>query len=327
MIVHVRKSPLGRAGLNDVGKHKKLRKMLWCVAEGHRDMKRALWRSSASTTSTTIFQDARQGKLSIRFNMANSRLDRGSGHLGTVDLAKEHRLDATGIQEGTMAVISRFCTPAWSPPYVEPHRLVAKALDFDLYRKLTASIETFVSDAAADEIRAGHMLSGQSVSLTAQPDLPNLRLVVRDKPHSMRRLTQRGWKSDPFLDDVHSSFVTGPKSPVRLIQFSDAFGAWFAKNVQLLEGRCKAVDAHRLVQDLHFAPHRFDSTQKPLQRIVLYFVAVVATMTQIAQERRGADGAGCGRLLVMVDLREGFTACHDGRRWGGARGGPAAPGL
>ena len=225
----MRKSPLGKAGLSDVGKDKKLRKMLWCVAEAHRDMERALWRSSASITSTTIFQDARQAKLQIRFKMANSRLDTGSGHLGTVDLAKEHRLDSTGIQEGTMAVISRFCTPAWSPPYVEPRRSITKTLDIDLYQKLTASIETFVSDAAADEIRAGHMLSGQSVSLTAQPDLPRLRLVVRDKPHSMRRLTSRGWKADPFLDDVHSSFVMGAKSPARLIQFSEAFGVWFPR--------------------------------------------------------------------------------------------------
>ena len=195
-IAHVRRSPLGCAGLDDVAKHKKLRKMLWCVAEGHRALKRALWQSSASTTSTTIFQDARQAKLSIRFNMASSDLDRRAGHLGTIDLAKEHNLDSTGIQEGTMAVISRFCTPVWSPPYVAPHRLVAKTLDYDLYQKLTTSIETFVSDAAADEIRAGHMLAGQcqSVNLTAKPDLPNLRLAVRDKPHSMRRLTQRCWK-------------------------------------------------------------------------------------------------------------------------------------
>ena len=297
----MRKWPLGCAGVKGVARHKKSRQMLWCVAEGHRDLKRMLWRAPATTTSTTICQDARKGKLSVRFIAANSNIDRRAVHLGTVDLAREHSLDSTGIQEGTMAVISRFCTPCQAPTYIASDRLTASSLDDSLYQKLTASIETYVSDAAADEIRAGHMLAGQSVSLTAAPDLPHLRVVVRDKPHAMRRLTQRGWKADPYLSEVYSNFVMGPQSPVRLIQFSEAFGAWFAKHVQLLEGRGKAVDAHRLVKDLHFAPHRFDSTQKPLQRIVMYLLAVVATMVQVTQERRGsAEGRAAENFLSWL---------------------------
>ena len=301
----MRRAPLGSAGVSNVARAKKARKMLWCLAEGHRDLKRALWRSSAAVTSTTIFQDARKAKLSIRFNAANSNLDRRTGHLGTVDLASDHSLDSTGIQEGTMAVIRRFCS-AGAPPGVHSAK---KTLDVDLYQKLTTSIEMFVSDAAADEIRAGHMLAGQSVSLMAKPDLPNLKVVGRDKPHAMRRLTQRGWKADPFLDDVHRSFVTGPGSPAHLIQFSDAFAAWFAKHVQLLRGSLKAVDPHRLVKDLHYAPHRFDSMQKPLQRIALYFLAVVATMTQISQERRGgAEGQAAESFLSWLTAEKALQA-------------------
>ena len=66
--------------------------MLWCMAEAHRILKRRLWLTDG-TVSTTILQDARKGKLTMRFVAANSKLIRRSGHMGTVDLASEFRLD------------------------------------------------------------------------------------------------------------------------------------------------------------------------------------------------------------------------------------------
>ena len=116
IISHVRKSPLGRRGVTDVSGHKKARQMLWCVAEASRSRKRKLWQlQEGEYASTTVYQDGRKAKLTIRFSMANSRLERASGYLGTVDLAKEHSLDAVGIQEGTMAVIKNMHTCTRSP--------------------------------------------------------------------------------------------------------------------------------------------------------------------------------------------------------------------
>ena len=57
---HARKNPLGREGVTEVAGHKKSRKVLWCLAEGHRELKRALWRHPSCVVSTTLFQDARK---------------------------------------------------------------------------------------------------------------------------------------------------------------------------------------------------------------------------------------------------------------------------
>ena len=116
-----------------------------------------------------------------------------------------------------MGVLKNFCTPMRAPPYAPAHQ--PAAVDEDLFTRVKASIETFVSDAASDEIRAGKMLAGHTVFQVTAASLPSLRLVIRDKPHAVRRLTSRGWRADPFLNEVQQRFVFGEKSPARLIQF------------------------------------------------------------------------------------------------------------
>ncbi|CAK0813414.1 unnamed protein product, partial [Prorocentrum cordatum] len=230
-------------GVEGVAKAKKVRKMIWCLAEAHRAMKRRLWLTDG-IVSTAIFQDARKGKLTIRFT----------------------------------------------------------AVDVDLYHKVMASIEAYTSDAAADEIRAGFMLAGQTVRADAAKVMPNLRIVTRDKPHATRRLASRGWKADPFLDDVQGMFVWNEQSPVRLIQFSEVFSAWSQANVQKIEPHLKAANPHQGCKDLHFAPHRFDSASKPMSRCTIYFPALVATMDQIVASRKGnAEAVAASTFLGWLD--------------------------
>ncbi len=182
-----------------------------------------------------------------------------------------------------MEVLRKFCTPRHSPLCCPP----ASTLDENLFKAVQTSIECFVSDSAADEIRAGHMLAGQTVTQQLVRDLPQMKVVIRDKPHATRRNVSRCWSADPLLHDVQSRFVFGPQSPVRLISGSEQFQGWFATNCHKLEEQLAAVLAHRAVEDLRFAPHRYDSSQKPLGRTVLFFHALLATLQQIVQVRQG----------------------------------------
>ncbi|CAK0839732.1 unnamed protein product [Prorocentrum cordatum] len=148
-----------------------------------------------------------------------------------------------------------------------------------LLQRVQKSVEVFVSDAAADEIRAGMMLAGQTARGEVAKVLPCLREVLRDKPHASRRLLSRPWKADPFLRQVHSLFVTDEKSPTKLIQYSEQFSASFQKNISAIEPHLRAVaKPSNAVKDLRYAGHRVESGQLPLERSVLYFPAVIATL-------------------------------------------------
>jgi len=309
---HLSKASVGETGLDQVGGHKKCRKMIWCLAEAHRAFKRKLWVSKQGAdgqpaiVSTTLFQDARKGKLTVRFSGASSSLQRLEGHLGTVDLTSEFSADAVGLMQATMFVVSSFCVPNFVPPYCDnPGRLPESKLNETLERNLVESIETFVSDAAADEIRAGHMLAGQTTSSTYRPGFKNLKLVVRDRPHATRRNLSRGWKADPVLDEIVNKFILDPGSPTRLIQYSSQFQQMFASNIRQTDPSLSAVKIHGFVKDLGFAAHRFESMQKPLSRIVLFFHAFLSTLVQIAWQRKNSDeGRSCIDFIEWLTLEK-----------------------
>ena len=301
VLEHAKKHPLGD-GLSTVGGQKKCRKMLWCLAESSRNMKRELWSSKKGQNllcSTTIFQDVRQGILSVRCTAANSRGERWLGHVGTIDVAKQFSLDAIGLMEGLDSIVQGFCTPCLSPPHLERQHL--PCMDLALYGAIKSSIEVFVSDAASDEVRAGHMLADQSTTELYLPRFEQLKVVTRDKPHATRRNLSRGWKADAVLDEVSSRFIFGPESPVRLIQNSDVFQGIFAANIRRIDPRATPIKVQQHVKDLGFAAHRFESASKPMMRIVLLWPAFISTVVQIAQQRaQEAAGKAAANFLQWV---------------------------
>ena len=300
VLEHVQKHPIGVDGIKSVGGQKKVRKIVWCLAESHRQIKRCLWRAGLGADqqpvvqSTTLFQDTRKGRLSLRFTMGSSNIERGAGHFATVDIAEN--LDAMGIMQGTMKALTQFCTPFESPPHYErPH---TPQVDSNLLDRVVSSVETYVSDSAGDEIRAGFMLAGQSTSTLLLPKFPGLKIVLQDKPHATRRNLSRGFKPDPMLDEVLDRFVFGHNSPTRLIQNSMTFKAWFAQHVRQQDPDMSAVKAQEYVKDLGFAPHRFESVAKPLGRIALFFPAFLRTILQIAQARAGKEEGEAARAFL-----------------------------
>ena len=309
VLAHLRKETVGRAGVSGVAGHKKTRRMAWCLAEASRRQKHELWRSGSGAdglpilASATLFQDARAGKLSIRFTAANSAMQKRSGHMYTVDL-KDFSTDSIGLMKATMFALKAFCALGLHPPYLDPNRQCpVPDENFHVCQRLLASVEMFCSDAASDEIRAGHMLAGQdSVHREYLPKLPNLKLVVRDRPHAVRRVLTRGWKPCGFMENVSSCFVTSKSSPVNKIQHSHIFQNMFAVNIKNLDADLKAVRSHPHIKDLSYAPHRFESTQQPLARIVLFFHAFILTVTQIAWERKHEDvGKEMAQFMHWLD--------------------------
>ena len=97
-------------------------------------------------------------------------------------------------------------------------RIVDANLDVELFRKVTASMHCFVADSASDEMRAATQLAGTSLVHTLSPDLPNMRVVVRDKAHAAQRNIKRLFKADPYLDTVNTTYIWSSTSPVRMLE-------------------------------------------------------------------------------------------------------------
>jgi len=153
-----------------------------------------------------------------------------------------------------------------------------------------------VADGAADEQLAGRMLLDNGARGTGGQRLPSLRLVVRDKPHSARRLLQRTLPKDPFINDLMSTLIWSRGSLTKLIQNSAHFQNRFRKHQERLSGGT-------IIKDLSYAAQRFDSTARPLGRMINHFEAFLQTAMDVVRERAPPkkEHQGASRALEVLN--------------------------
>ncbi|OLP73506.1 hypothetical protein AK812_SmicGene47234, partial [Symbiodinium microadriaticum] len=213
-----------------------------------------------------------------------------------------------------MKVLENFATSRLQVAY--PTREVGQASpDQELLSCLVNSVEAFVADAASDEIKCGRLLAGHG-GLRPGLNMPNIHLV-QDKAHASRRNLSRGWTADPHLAKIADAFVMGHQSPAKLIEYSKSFSGIFQQRIQQLEQSLQACKAHPRMQDLSYAPHRFDSCTRPFGRAVLFLHPLLLTMVQITEDRKGNEEASaaarfldwvtpelCLQMAMMADAAE-----------------------
>ena len=146
----------------------------------------------------TLMQDARKGRLQVRFSSATGEIVRHNGFLGIVDLTEEFSLDAAGIKAALGAIIQRAAIAYRGAPYTS--RKALDILDHQLYKHILSIVEAFVTDAAADEVLACHQMQEEGVlKLGGGFEMENIRLVIRDKPHASRRWPLNQFASSYYL--------------------------------------------------------------------------------------------------------------------------------
>ena len=118
---------------------------------------------------------------------------------------------------------------------------------------------------------------------------PQLRIIVKDRAHGTRRLTKRGWDAIVFLGALLKVLIFDKHSLVRLIQYSGPFADWFQQEIRAQEA--KPINTARM-RNLNFAKQRFESTQRPIERAVLYFEARIATALRILNNRGRSSAEG-----------------------------------
>ena len=137
------------------------------------------------------------------------------------------------------------------------------------------------------QISRGHrdvQIESESASLL----LPQLKLIGRDKAHGFRKVLQRPYTADGYLNTVMEDFILSKDSMVQRVSNSFDFKEWFELEIS------KQTDTSgygKRVRNLKAAKHRFETHATPVSRFLLYLPSFIAVVTRIA-ETKPDDAAG-----------------------------------
>ena len=93
-------------------------------------------------------------------------------------MAKDYGTKSKEIHDATLHILKDFCTTRVTSDKGRCEADQEAALVSDLFEHVKSRIELFDADGATDEQRAGRLL---------MDELPNLKLVVRDRTHAATR--------------------------------------------------------------------------------------------------------------------------------------------
>ena len=277
---------------------RKLTTMEWCLFEALRDEELAFL---ASAVCISLAVDERNGRLLIKYSASNTALDVRVGCLAQVlDPGGSAHEVASAIHTGIDRLCSRrVAHKGMSKVKCSPLTHAAKAT------AIRARIEMYTADGAANEQLAARILHPASVRNAAGvPKLPSLKMVIRDKAHATRRLTERSFRVDQDLNFIWETLINGHNSIARLLENSRSFKSLFADEVAK-QRRCgSAATVQSSITELGFSKDRFDSKQKPLSRCVLNLDALISTALLIYRTRDAGSKEGQGVRSFMNLLNE-----------------------
>ena len=160
------------SGVDGVGKQHKIEKFAWCLAESMWSLDREFLKDDVCIT---LMRDERKQRLLCRFRAARPDLTVRSGVMGQ---AKDFGTGSDNITSATKRIIQTFTAAGFGTR--------KQANDAGLFRHICARIVHLAIDAASDELLGARQLrTGNRDDL--QPLCPNLKAIVRDRPHGSRR--------------------------------------------------------------------------------------------------------------------------------------------
>ena len=137
----------------------------------------------------------------------------------------------------------------------------------------------------------------------AQELHPNLKMIGRDKAHAFRKVLQRPYAADDFLETVMNDHILGSHSMTQIIANSHEFSLWLEEEIGRQEStagfgaKCK---------NLRSAKHRFESHSTPLGRMLLYCPAFLANCQRIVENRRDNKEGRCSLGYLQSLTPEGL---------------------
>ena len=211
----------------DIGGNHKRRALAWCLAEAKMDMERPALRQARSIC---LAQDAQKGCLLMHVSACTSKFERLQCFLGYMPLLGTDAYDTIATSQ---QIIDRFCTPRADPPRYGQLYRQPKPVKLDEATKsgINNAIETLCTDAAADELRVGRLMSGKAESDLVEMMFKNFMNHVKDPTHASGRFLKQ-WSHDRFLKSVFDLFIGHPGSITNMIQHSPNIQSVFQKHVR-----------------------------------------------------------------------------------------------
>ena len=301
------------------GKRKKLRKMMYCIAEAHRRYKQSVF---ATTPQASIMQDGASGKLFARFSCCDNKLQRYSGHLGIYDLTTQHKTaDSVAVAQSMVSIVTEACTE-WShtPFKSDEWKKDNEKVNVEALANFQQAVSQLIADGAGDEAKARVLVSDEIDEDIIQQlpllDLdrihhffPKAQVHTIDKAHSGKRILSRTLTGIPILNDVLNMCVKKRHSPAKLIHNSEQFQEQFS---DLMVG--EELWRHHKLKDLGMSAQKFNSVGRPLVRSTISFHSVCAMMQQVwtvrgAYTKEGAYAVRWARWLETKHaIPHGFMA-------------------
>jgi len=276
--------------------------MRWCLSEAKLSMER---RFVKDAVHIMLSQDAAKSKVLVRVSVASDKFENQRFSIAIVDL---DGTNSFAIRDATAKAIDRWATPLfqiprWGAgfgkvPSVKPIDEVAR-------RCLCEAVTGIATDAASDEFRAMRLATGSSTSVYVNESLlPNVILHAKDPTHASGRFL-KVWNADPYVKCVFDSFVWAGDSMCSLIENSPDISRRFALRVQALEAN--EIDGSR-IRNMKFVRPRFNSSQAPLARCVLFFDALIGLAVELSAVRSGeAPARTAQKFLADLDEDAGAT--------------------
>eukprot|EP00438_Fugacium_kawagutii_P026541 Skav227898 [mRNA] locus=scaffold4087:164838:166961:+ [translate_table: standard] len=273
----------------------KFRLMVWCVAEARRNHLR---KQIKRAKSIALQQDVRDGQLLVGFTACLEDFSLECGFLGQVNLCQDDLgLNARSLHKASVLVAFKFATSCLGAPQ---RSLAAEqnagAVDHEVIQILQDRVELVAADAAADEMMCQKLL--------ASSFYPNVLCRTWDKAHACKRLLQRIWGADQYLQQTANSLVLGDGALIQLVSHSRLFKSRFEAAVeQMTPAHCQRI------KNLSSALHRFTSHSVPFRRSVLFFVPLVRVAQYIVDNRgkQTSEAQAARRWLLELDGERALT--------------------
>lgn len=163
------------AGIPGVGGGKKIRRMLSCLAKAMWQKDREFLKDAESIAFT---RDESHGRLVVRFTAAKANLTTRSGLFGQSRFAGS---SGQNIADATAAMLEAMATPL-------QNKGGGGDVDKALFDALRHKVEMLSVDSASNETLAANIMRRPEHRRADEEVLtPNLKVLVRDKAHGMRR--------------------------------------------------------------------------------------------------------------------------------------------
>ena len=179
VIEGVSKGVSPEAGIPHLGGGKKIRRMLSCLAKAMWEKDREFLKDAESIAFT---RDESHGRLVVRFTAAKANLTTRSGLFGQARFAGS---SGQNIADATAAMLRAMATPLQKKGNLNGG---GGEVDQTLFDALRHKVEMLSVDSASNETLAANIMRRPEQRRADEEVLtPNLKVLVRDKAHGMRR--------------------------------------------------------------------------------------------------------------------------------------------